>query len=48
MWGLGCSFYELFSAVTIKDKKDSFDHILFPGESSFPLSPLKQIDQEYI
>lgn len=54
MWSVGCIMYELLKMVKA-DKHTSNDsgrHVLFKGDSCFPLSPLKnnreQADVNYI
>ena len=45
LWSLGCCFYEL-ARITEKPKNESKTTILFPGKSSYPLSPDTSIPKE--
>ena len=45
MWAIGCILYEaLYVATYIQETDDKYSRVLFKGESSFPLSP--KADQE--
>ena len=48
MWSVGCIIYEILHTLALKDSKemDYLNRVLFPGDSSFPLSPRSQDKNE--